>query len=78
MSITVAPFENGFGAEVIGVDFTQPIDSEELNFIKDAFSHHHVLSFRGNEDLTTDQVLDASRLFGKDLEAPRYRRKEDE
>ncbi len=69
MTITVAPFENGFGAEVIGVDFTSPINADALQSITDAFSHHHVLSFRGHDGLTTDQVLAASRLFGKDLEA---------
>lgn len=69
MSITVAPFKNGFGAEVIDVNFGTTIPDDDMQFIKDAFDHHHVLTFRGNEGLTTDQVLAASRLFGKDLES---------
>ncbi len=68
MSITVAPFKNGFGAEIMGVDFTAPISDDDMQFIKDAFDHHHVLTFRGYDGLSTDQVLAASRLFGKDLE----------
>ncbi len=69
MSITVAPFKNGFGAEVIDINFGTTIPDDEMQFIKDAFDHHHVLTFRGNEGLTADQVLAASRLFGKDLES---------
>lgn len=69
MTITVAPFKNGFGAEVIGVDFESSIADDDMQFINDAFDHHHVLTFRGNDGLSTDQVLAASRLFGKDLES---------
>lgn len=69
MSITVAPFKNGFGAEVIGADFTAAISGDDMQFISDAFDHHHVLTFRGYDGLSTDQVLAASRLFGKDLES---------
>lgn len=69
MSITVAPFKNGFGAEVIGVNFEVTVADDHMQFIKDAFDHHHVLTFRGYDGLSTDQVLAASRLFGKDLES---------
>jgi len=69
MSITVAPFKNGFGAEVIDVNFGTTIPDDDMQFIKDAFDHHHVLTFRGYDGLSTDQVLAASRLFGKDLES---------
>lgn len=69
MSITVAPFKNGFGAEVINVNFGTIIPDDEMQFIKNAFDHHHVLTFRGYDGLSTDQVLAASRLFGKDLES---------
>ena len=40
-----------------------------MQFISDAFDHHHILTFRGYDGLSTDQVLAASRLFGKDLES---------
>ena len=69
MTITAAPFKNGFGAEIIGVDFSEPISDDDMQFISDAFDHHHILTFRGYDGLSTDQVLAASRLFGKDLES---------
>ena len=69
MTITAASFKNGFGAEIIGVDFSEPISDDDMQFISDAFDHHHILTFRGYDGLSTDQVLAASRLFGKDLES---------
>ena len=69
MTITTASFKNGFGAEIIGVDFSEPISDDDMQFISDAFDHHHILTFRGYDGLSTDQVLAASRLFGKDLES---------
>ncbi len=69
MTITAAPFKNGFGAEIIGVDFSEPISDDDMQFISDAFDYHHILTFRGYDGLSIDQVLAASRLFGKDLES---------
>lgn len=69
MSITIQPSDQGLGAEIEGVDFTQSIDGATKAKLIDAFSEHHVLSFRNQDGLTTDHVLAASRVFGDRLEA---------
>jgi len=69
MTITVKPSDQGLGAEIEGVNFTHPIDDATKAELIDAFSEHHVLSFRGQVGLTTDHVLAASRVFDERLEA---------
>ena len=62
MTITIIPSEQGLGAEFKGVDFSQPIDDATQAELINAFSDHHVLSFRGQDGLSTDHVLAASRV----------------
>lgn len=69
MTITVKPSDAGLGAEIIGIDFTRPINSDTQAKLIDAFASHHVLYFRDQGGLTTDHVLAASRVFDERLEA---------
>lgn len=69
MSITIQSSNQGLGAEISGVDFTQPIDTDTQAALVAAFAEHHVLNFRGQDGLTTDNLLAASRVFGDRLEA---------
>lgn len=68
MTLTIKPSDQGLGAEIKGIDFTRAIDEETKAELISAFSEHHVLSFRGQEALTTDQVVAASRVFGPEME----------
>lgn len=69
MTLTIKPSNQGLGAEIEGIDFSHPIDDDTQAALVDAFAEHHVLSFRGQDGLTTDQLLAASRVFGDRLEA---------
>ena len=69
MTIKVIPSKQGLGAEIQGVDFSSPINAEAQSALIAAFSDHHVLNFRGQDNLGTDEVLAASRVFGEQLEA---------
>ena len=68
MSVQVVPFETCFGAEIRGVDLKGPLDGEIRAAVEQAFKDHHVLSFRAQEGLPPDRVVNASRLFGDELE----------
>lgn len=67
-AIEVVPFEQGFGAEVRGIDLSGPLEGKTRAGVEDAFHAHHVLAFRGQQGLPPEAVLTASRLFGDDLE----------
>ncbi len=67
-TIRVRPQATGFGAEVIGLDLSNPVDGETLAEVKDAWARHGVLSFP-DQPLSLDQ-LEAFTLqigpFGED------------
>ncbi|MAB13725.1 TauD/TfdA family dioxygenase [Parvibaculum sp.] len=48
-TIEVAPLTPVLGAEVEGLDLTQPLDDEQLMEVKQAFADHSVLVFRDQE-----------------------------
>lgn len=62
------PLSSTFGAECIGVDLKQELSPDLLADIHDAFLHHQVLVFRGQELQKEDQMR-FSRYFGE-LELP--------
>ena len=51
------------GAEIIGLDLSEPIDTATQDAIMRAFLEHHVLVFR-DQDLTKDQQAAFSKNFG--------------
>jgi alpha-ketoglutarate-dependent 2,4-dichlorophenoxyacetate dioxygenase len=63
MAITVYPVTPSFAAEIGDVDLARPIDSTDLQAIKDAFTQYAVLIFP-DQHLSQDQHLDFARYFG--------------
>lgn len=67
MTVTVEPFENGFGAKITDVDLSRPLDGEVQGAIYGAFLEHRIIVIPG-QSLSPDQVVAASRIFGDELE----------
>src|SRR5215475_14374952 len=63
MAITVYPVTPSFAAEIGDVDLARPIDSTDLQAIKDAFTQYAVLIFP-DQHLSQDQHLDFARYIG--------------
>lgn len=63
-AIRVIPTDQPIGADIAGVDLSQPLSDAQFQTILDAWMDRHVLRFRG-QDLTKDQLLDFSRRFGE-------------
>jgi len=64
VSFTITPLTDHTGAEVTGLDFTQPIDIETRAALKRSFADHHVLVVR-DQQFEPDQFRAAARLFGE-------------
>jgi taurine dioxygenase len=64
VSFTVTPLTDHTGAEVIGLDFTQPIDIETRAALNHAFAERHVLVMR-DQYFTPEQFKAAAQLFGE-------------
>jgi taurine dioxygenase len=67
--IEVAPIAGALGAEIAGVDLSQPLPDEVLAEIRQAWLDHLVIFFRGQK-LTPAQQLAFSRRFGEPMEYP--------
>ena len=67
--IRVVPSGKPVGADVTGVDLSQPLSDQDFASIFDAWMANLVLRFRG-QNLTRDQLLDFSRRFGELDKAP--------
>jgi taurine dioxygenase len=63
-SIIITPLTNHLGAEVVGLDFTKPVDTDTRATLRLAFAKHHVLVMR-HQHFTPDQFKAAARLFGE-------------
>ena len=64
MAFTITPLTDHTGVEVIGLDFTRPIDTESRDVIRRAFAEHHVLVMR-DQHFAPDQFKAAAQLFGE-------------
>ena len=62
--LTVRPLTGAMGAELSGIDLSQPLDNKVLAAIRQAWLDHHVLFFR-DQKLTPDQHVKFSSHFGK-------------
>jgi taurine dioxygenase len=62
--LTITPLTGHTGVEVIGIDFTQPIDSETRAILQRAFVEHHVLVMR-DQHFKPDEFKAAVELFGE-------------
>ena len=63
-SFTIASLTHHTGAEVTGLDFTQPIDSETHAALARAFAERHVLVMR-DQHFTPGKFKAAAQLFGE-------------
>lgn len=63
MEIRVLRQENGTGAEILGLDLTQPVSPDEKAALNKAFTTHSVVVVR-DQKLEPKQVLAAVELFG--------------
>jgi taurine dioxygenase len=62
--LKIVPTGKGVGAEIRGVDLSQPVPEDLQETLRRAWSEHLVLLFR-DQDLTSDQYLQAARIFGE-------------
>jgi taurine dioxygenase len=53
------------GAEILGLDLSQPLSDGDFALLHRAHLDHHVLVFRDQQGLTPDQQLAISRRFGQ-------------
>lgn len=60
----IRPFDAPLGAEVLGLDLSQPVGNRAFLRVHDAHLKHHVLVFR-DQHITPRQQIDFSRLFGR-------------
>ena len=63
-SFTITPLTGHTGVEVIGIHFTQPIDSKIRTILQRAFVEHHVLVMR-DQHFRPDEFKGAVGLFGE-------------
>lgn len=70
--IQVHPIEGALGAEIEGVDISQPMDVESCAEIRQAFLDHLVIFFR-NQELTPQQQLAFAKQFGEPMEYPQLK-----
>jgi taurine dioxygenase len=64
VTFTVTPLTDHTGAEVIGLDFTKPIDTETRATLGRAFAERHVLVMR-DQHFTPEQFKVAAQVFGE-------------
>ena len=63
-TIQVKPLGGSLGAEIAGVDLTQPLTDETIAEIRRAWLAHHIVVFR-EQDLTPQQQCDFAQYFGE-------------
>jgi taurine dioxygenase len=61
---SLAPLSSGLGAEVSGLDLSQPLDAASVARLREAWLKHLVLLFRG-QTLTDEQFMRFSACFGE-------------
>lgn len=63
-SYRITPLTDHTGAEVVGLDFRQPIDAATKAELNAAFARHHVLVMR-DQDFTPPDFKQAAQVFGE-------------
>jgi taurine dioxygenase len=63
--IEVSPVTPTIGAEVRGVDLSQPLAAKQWSQIHDAFLRHLVLFFKGQKRLSPEDQIRFGRMFGE-------------
>ena len=62
--LDVRPLSPLIGAEIAGVDLSEPLGAEVAAAVRAALNRHHVIFFR-DQDLTPAQQADFARQFGE-------------
>ena len=62
-SFDVNPLSDALGAEIVGLDTSEPLDPDALARVRQAFQDHHMLCFR-DQRLTPDAQVAFSKQFG--------------
>ncbi len=73
--VTAIPTGASLGADIVGVDLSQPIDAATFRAIEAAWHQHLVLRFRGQQ-LDDPGLLRFARMFGELDKAPIHAKKE--
>jgi taurine dioxygenase len=63
MNIEIRPLSEALGAEVLGLDLSEPLDDATFALLHKAHLDHLVLVFR-DQRITPQQQVDFSRRFG--------------
>ena len=63
-SFRISAMTGHTGAEVVGLDFTKPIDEEQKATLNQAFARHHVLVMR-DQNFTPREFKNAVQVFGE-------------
>lgn len=63
MTLLITPSDQAFGAQITGVDLTQPLAPEVVAQIRSAWLKHHVVSFP-DQKLNDDDLERFTRYFG--------------
>lgn len=69
-AIEILPSGKALGADVLNVDITQALEQDEADRLEQAWADHLVLRFRGQHNVTVEQLADFSRYFGTLDRAP--------
>ena len=62
-SFSIRPLSPHTGAEILGIDLTQPVDAATLTALNQAFTDHAVLAIR-DQKLSARRFFEAMKLFG--------------
>ncbi|MBX3652343.1 MAG: TauD/TfdA family dioxygenase [Burkholderiales bacterium] len=68
--ISVTPLGRGIGAQVDGVNLREPVPEPTKAAILSAWMDHKVLRFRSQQGMSTQQLVDFSKIFGELDRAP--------
>ena len=68
-AITVTPIAGALGAEIGGIDLSQPLAAEDITAMRAALLQHLVIFFR-DQKLTSEQYMAFARAFGEPVEYP--------
>jgi taurine dioxygenase len=63
-TIQIRPYAAALGAEILGVDLSEPLDDRSWSIIRDAFHKYLVIFFR-DQHLTPQRQVEFSRRFGE-------------
>lgn len=63
-TIQVIPSGRALGADIVGIDLATPLDEHQFDVVRQAWEQHLVLRFRHQSQMSCEQHIAFSRLFG--------------